>query len=57
VALNLGDTATEVEFPSGVFDGTISLSSYGDREGEKVTQLDLRANEGLIIALAPDATI
>lgn len=58
VALNFGASATEVEFSSsGALDGTVLLSTYGDRKGEKVTQLDLRGNEGLIIDLTNDATI
>ncbi|MBY0380588.1 MAG: DUF3459 domain-containing protein [Xanthobacteraceae bacterium] len=56
VALNFGSSPIEAEFPSIHLHGTVLLSTYGDREGEKVTQLDLRGNEGLLIRL-PDATI
>jgi alpha-glucosidase len=58
VALNLGAEATAVTFPTGKMKGKVLVSSYGDRDGEALDGgIDLRDNEGLVIALSSDVTI
>ena len=53
IALNLTDTAAEVE--SGVLGGSagVVMSTYGDRGGEPVADaIDLRPNEGMLILIS-----
>jgi alpha-glucosidase len=58
VALNLGGEPTAVEFPSTTLSGTMAVSSAGDRDGEELRgRLDLRGNEGVVIALAPETVL
>jgi alpha-glucosidase len=50
VTLNLGTEATTVGFPHGGFSGIVLVSSFGDRDGEKIDgSIDLRPNEGFAI--------
>jgi alpha-glucosidase len=50
VALNLGAEPVSLELESGGFDGEILLSTFMDRQGEKLRgTLDLRGDEGVII--------
>jgi alpha-glucosidase len=57
VALNLGSKPTSVRVPQGL-EGRILVSCFADRDGEVVKDgFALRADEGLIIALAPGSTI
>jgi alpha-glucosidase len=53
VALNLG--AQPQRTRTGELDagGTVVLSTHLDREGERVDEISLRPNEGLVIRLAP----
>lgn len=56
VALNLGSEPHALIFPDDVADGRVLLSTYVDREGERVgRELDLRADEGVIIAVGAGA--
>jgi alpha-glucosidase len=58
VALNLGTDATTVEFGPDQFHGQIIVSAHGDRDEEPVHgRIDLRAGEGLVIVLTPDAVV
>ena len=58
VGLNLGRDATAVSFPDRQLRGEIVVSSGGDRDGEKVDgDLTLRGDEGIVLALAPDAVV
>ncbi|HEY7302318.1 MAG TPA: alpha-amylase family glycosyl hydrolase [Xanthobacteraceae bacterium] len=58
VALNLSGDPTAVELSSGTLAGTVAVSSAGDRDGEEVHgRLDLRGNEGAVIALAPETIL
>ena len=53
IALNLGSEPTVVTFPAEAANGSVLLSTHGDRIGDPVAQdLALRANEGVMIALA-----
>lgn len=55
VALNLEPLPKVVVFGEGELDGRVLLSTHLDREGEAVgAELALRADEGVIIALAPE---
>lgn len=57
-ALNLGTAPASVRFSAKDFMGTVFVSTSGARDGEHIdTTLRLDANEGLLIALAPDAVI
>ena len=50
IALNLGDQPVSIASDAAGFAGEILLSTFLDREGEKVEgALDLRGNEGAII--------
>ena len=50
VALNMGPDPIAVSFPDEGLSGRLLLSSFLDREGEKVaTIIDLRGNEGLLV--------
>jgi alpha-glucosidase len=52
VALNLGPDATAVDFTATRFQGQVLLSSFADRDGEKLAgSIDLRGDEGLVIEL------
>jgi len=56
--LNLGTTPASVAFPANRCQGSVLVSTSGAREGDLVgTALRLDANEGLVIALAPDAAL
>ena len=58
VTLNLGDEPPTVSFPGRGVDGTVLISSLGDRDGERVTgSIDLRPNEGFVIRLDPGSDI
>jgi alpha-glucosidase len=58
VALNLGQEATSVAFPSGHLAGRLLVSSFGDRDGEAVTgSIDLRADEGAVMELSADSLL
>jgi alpha-glucosidase len=58
VSLNLGGEPTAVEFASGTLAGILVVSSGGDRDREAVRgRLDLRGNEGAVIALAAETTV
>jgi alpha-glucosidase len=58
IGLNLGGSSIGVSFPDRQLRGEIVVSSAGDRDGEVVPgQLSLRGNEGVVIALAPDAIV
>jgi alpha-glucosidase len=53
VALNLGGEPTVATFPKDAISGTLLLSTYGDRENERVSgDLALRAHEGILVALS-----
>jgi len=53
ITLNLGGEPTIVAFRSDAFEGTVLISSFGDRDGEAVsTSIDLRPNEGCVILVA-----
>jgi len=55
VALNLGDEPAAMRFPEPLH-GRVLVSALSDRDGEAITGgIDLRGNEGLVIALAPDS--
>jgi alpha-glucosidase len=50
IALNLGDQPVSIASDAAGLNGDILLSTFLDREGEKVEgTLDLRGNEGVII--------
>jgi alpha-glucosidase len=50
IALNLGAEPVSLELESGGLDGEILLSTFMDRQGEKLRgTLDLRGDEGVII--------
>jgi hypothetical protein len=52
IALNLGPKSASLEMPTD--SGGILLSTYLDRSGPvPVKRLDLRADEGVIVELAP----
>jgi alpha-glucosidase len=56
IALNLGAEPVSISSHATGFDGEILLSTLLDRQGEKVEgALDLRGNEGVIVAVGPDA--
>jgi alpha-glucosidase len=58
VALNLGNDAAALTFPGGGLRGTVLVSSFADREGERLTgDIDLRGDEGLVIELEKDAVV
>jgi alpha-glucosidase len=51
VALNFGQAAARVSPPSAM-NGTIAVSTFADRDGEKTTgAISLRPNEGLVVRL------
>jgi alpha-glucosidase len=53
VALNLGAEPVSIASEAAGLHGEILLSTFLDREGEKIEgALDLRGNEGVIIAVA-----
>jgi alpha-glucosidase len=53
VALNLGAAPASVAFPEPVR-GRVLVSAFADRDGETIAGgIELRAHEGLVIALAP----
>ena len=58
IGLNLGGEGIPVAFPGGGLLGEILVSSAADRDGE-IGQgtIMLRGNEGVVIKLAPDATV
>ena len=50
IALNMGPEPVAVSFPDEGWSGRVLLSSFIDREGEKVrASIDLRGNEGLLV--------
>jgi alpha-glucosidase len=50
IALNMGPEPIAVSFPDERFSKRVLLSSFADREGEKVkASIDLRGNEGLLV--------
>jgi alpha-glucosidase len=50
IALNIGPDPIAVSFPDERLSGRVLLSSFADREGEKVkANIDLRGNEGLLV--------
>ncbi|WP_291686166.1 alpha-amylase family glycosyl hydrolase [Bradyrhizobium sp.] len=54
IALNLGDQPVSIASDAAGLAGKILLSTFLDREGEKVEgALDLRGNEGVIIGATP----
>jgi alpha-glucosidase len=57
VALNLGDQPAAAVIHEAALSGTIALSTFCDREGERIDgAVDLRPNEGLLIRLGdPEA--
>ncbi len=58
IALNLGREAIALSFPDRQLRGEILVSSAGDRDGELVMgELTLRADEGVVMRLAPDAVV
>jgi alpha-glucosidase len=58
VVLNFSDDARAVAFPQRKLSGNILVSSLGDRDQEVVDgSIDLRGNEGLIIAVGADVDI
>jgi alpha-glucosidase len=55
IALNLEPLPKVVVFGDGDLQGRVALSTHMDREGEPVSaEIALRADEGVILALAPD---
>jgi alpha-glucosidase len=55
VALNLGAEPVSVAIPALAVRGRVMVSSFGDRDGERVDRaVDLRANEGLVIDIGVD---
>ncbi|MGP0091553.1 MAG: alpha-amylase family glycosyl hydrolase [Xanthobacteraceae bacterium] len=58
ITLNLGGEPISVAFPGGAFEGTVLISSFGDRDGEEVDNgIDLRPNEGCVIMVAEGVDI
>ena len=59
IALNMGPEPIAVSFPDERLSGRVLLSSFVDREGEKVrASIDLRGNEGLLVRVdSEDAPI
>jgi hypothetical protein len=58
VALNFGDEPAAVAFSGGRLEGTVLVSTEGDRDGEPVRgSIDLRGSEGVLIDLAPEAVL
>jgi alpha-glucosidase len=58
ITLNLGGEPISVAFRSGAFEGTVLISSFGDRDGEAVSNsIDLRPNEGCVILVAEGVDI
>ena len=52
-ALNLGAEPAVVSFPQDAISGSLLLSTYGDREDERISgDLALRAHEGILVKLA-----
>jgi alpha-glucosidase len=50
IALNLGEREESVGMPPDCTDGTVAVSTYLDREGERIVgEIRLRANEGAVI--------
>jgi alpha-glucosidase len=57
-ALNLGTTPAMVVFSANGLQGSVIVSTSGARDGDLVdTAFRLDANEGLVVALAPDAAL
>ncbi len=57
-ALNMNQQSMSVKFANGFLRGEILLSSYCDRDTESIDgNLNLRADEGIIIKLAADAIV
>jgi alpha-glucosidase len=58
VALNFGSEPTLMEFRGDGFAGTVLVSCFGDRDGEKTEgSIALRGDDGLVIELSPDARV
>jgi alpha-glucosidase len=58
VGLNLGASPIPVAFPGGHLRGEVLVSSGADRDGAiSRGGITLRGNEGLVMALAPDAVV
>lgn len=58
VALNLGPDATAIDFAAADLHGRVLASTSADRDGERVDgSIDLRGDEGLVIALAQGVTV
>jgi alpha-glucosidase len=58
VGLNLGGHTVPVAFPGGGLRGKVLVSSGADRDGAiSRGEITLRGNEGLVMALAPDAVV
>ncbi len=58
MGLNLGEDAVPVAFPDGLLRGEVMVSSGADRDGAiSPGEITLRGNEGLVMALAPDAVV
>ena len=54
IALNMGREPTLVSLPDGRMSGHILLSTFLDRDGEKVmASIHLRGNEGLLVKVGP----
>jgi alpha-glucosidase len=57
IALNFSDLPAQASFRD-FFAGHLVLSSRGDRDGESIHgAIDLRANEAIIVELAPDSVL
>jgi alpha-glucosidase len=57
IALNLGDQPVSIALDAAGLNGDILLSTFLDREGEKVEgTLDLRGNEGVIVGAIGSAS-
>ena len=57
IALNLGAAPIAFSVPDERSPGRVLISSFADREGEEVrARIDLRANEGLLVILASEAS-
>lgn len=58
VALNLGGEPAQVTFPHCRLEGRLVLSSYADRQGERLDGgIDLRDNEGAIFELSAGSAV
>jgi alpha-glucosidase len=58
VGLNLGGHPVPVTFPGGGLRGEVLVSSGVDRDGATSQgEITLRGDEGLVVALAPDAVV